>query len=45
MKNKKQAPVIFVEKDTDTGFLTLADIDEDELTDEQKAIVVQFECF
>ncbi len=44
MKNKKQPPVIFVEKDTETEFLTLADIGEDELTDEQREIVAQFDA-
>ena|SRR6266487_1342188 len=44
MQNKKQTPIIYVEKNTESEWLTLADIGEDELTDEQKEIVAQFEA-
>ena len=43
MKNNKQTLVSYVMTDTGTVPLTLADINEDELTDEQKKIVLQFE--
>ncbi len=43
MKNNKQTLVSYVMTDTGTVPLTLADINEDELTDEQKKIVSQFE--
>ena len=43
MKNNKQSLVSSMMTDTGTVPLTLADINEDELTDEQKAIVAQFE--
>ena len=43
MKNNKQSLVSYVMTDTGTVPLTLADINEDELTDEQKKIVSQFE--
>ena len=43
MKNNKQSLVSYMMTDTGTVPLTLADINEDELTDEQKAIVAQFE--
>lgn len=43
MKNNKQSLVSYVMTDTGTVPLTLADIIEEELTDEQRAIVLQFE--
>src|SRR5260370_15129113 len=43
MKSNKQSLVSHVMTDTGTVPLTLADINEDELTDEQKKIVSQFE--
>src|SRR5260370_20751361 len=43
MKSNKQSLVSYVMTDTGTVPLTLADINEGELTDEQKKIVSQFE--
>ena len=43
MKNNKRSLVSYVMTDTGTVPLTLADINEGELTDEQKKIVSQFE--
>ena len=43
MKNNKQSLVSYMMTDTGTVPLTLADINDEKLTDEQKKIVSQFE--
>jgi transcriptional regulatory protein LevR len=44
MVQKKQTPAVyFVAQDTDAEWLTRADIDEHELTEEQKEVVTEFE--